>query len=102
MDYDGIYNVFNLCVNIMFKVKVIVIEFRGKCGGFIVQYNFLILFLSQSGGFISYCRLELKKLIKNKDNSFIIVVMLNKCCDSVIVIVGGEYSVQRRFLLIFS
>lgn len=93
MDYDGTYNVLNLRVNITPKAKVIATESRGKRGGFIAQYNLSTLFLSQSGGFISYGRLELKKLIKNKDNSFIIAVTLNKRCDSVTAIVGGEYSV---------
>lgn len=90
MDYDGTYNVLNLRVNITPKAKVIATESRGKRGGFIAQYNLSTLFLSQSGGFISYRRLELKKLIKNKDNSFIIAVTLNKRCDSVTAIVGVD------------
>ncbi|OWT36856.1 ATP-dependent DNA helicase HFM1/MER3 [Cryptococcus neoformans Bt1] len=90
MDYDGTYNVLNLRVNITPKAKVIATESRGKRGGFITQYNLSTLFLSQSGGFIGYRRLELKKLIKNKDNSFIIAVTLNKRCDSVTAIVGVD------------
>lgn len=91
MDYDGTYNVLNLRVNITPKAKVIATESRGKRGGFITQYNLSTLFLNQSGGFIGYRRLELKKLIKNKDNSFIIAVTLSKRCDSVVAIVGGGY-----------
>ncbi|WVQ91135.1 hypothetical protein IAS59_004924 [Cryptococcus gattii] len=88
MDYDGTYNVLNLRVNIAPKTKVIATESKGKRGGFITQYNLSTLFLSQTGRFIGYRRLELKKLIKNKDNSFIIAVTLNKRCDSVTAIVG--------------
>ncbi|KIR59314.1 ATP-dependent DNA helicase HFM1/MER3 [Cryptococcus bacillisporus CA1873] len=90
MDYDGTYNVLNLRVNIAPKTKVIATESKGKRGGFITQYNLSTLFLSQTGRFIGYRRLELKKLIKNKDNSFIIAVTLNKRCDSVTAIVGVD------------